>query len=135
MDEILDITWRSAVMLENIEEGNLLFSVSDENGKLLRIKKYATELVEFTNEMDFEAYQMNTKTNYACAFALLQIGTLANRLQSEIQQKLGIPWRAVSTARNASINGHTESHQRIIFSEIEKNIPALLGKLEEILAD
>jgi len=118
-------------MLENYDEGNVLFSASDENGKLLRIKKYASELLEFTQGMDFEAYQMNTKTNYACAFALLQIGTLANRLPSDIQQQLSIPWRAVSTARNASVNGHTESHQRIIFSEIEKNIPTLLFKLEE----
>jgi len=118
-------------MLENYDDGNLLFSASDEEGKLLRIKKYASELVEFTKGMDFEGYQMNTKANYACAFALLQIGTLANRLQSGIQQQLGIPWRAVSTARNASVNGHTESHQRIIFSEIEKSIPTLLLKLEE----
>ena len=120
-------------MLENYNEGNLLFSASDEEGKVLRIKKYASELVEFTRGMDFETYQMNTKANYACAFALLQIGTLANRLQSELQQELAIPWRAVSTARNASVNGHTESHQRIIFSEIEKNIPVLLSKLEETL--
>ena len=118
-------------MLESYDDGNLLFSGSDDEGKILRIKKYASELIEFTSGMDFEAYQMNTKVNYACAFALLQIGTLANRLQSELQQQLSIPWRAVSTARNASINGHTESHQRIIFSEIQKNIPILLSKLEE----
>ena len=118
-------------MLENYDDGNVLFSASDEDGKVLRIKKYASELIEFTKGMDFEAYQMNTKANYACAFALLQIGTLANRLQSERQQELSIPWRAVSTARNASVNGHTESHQRIIFSEIEKSITTLLLKLEE----
>ena len=120
-------------MLEGYDDGSLLFFASDEEGKLLRIKKYASELIEFTKGMDFEAYQMNTKTNYACAFALLQIGTIGNRIASEVQVKLGIPWRAVSTARNASVNGHSESHQRIIFSEIEKNIPALLLKLEEIL--
>jgi uncharacterized protein with HEPN domain len=118
-------------MLETYDEGSLLLSASDEEGKLLRIKKYASELVEFTTGMDFETYQMNTKTNYACAFALLQIGAIGNRIPGEAQVKLGIPWRAVSTARNASVNGHTESHQRIIFSEIEKNIPTLLLKLEE----
>jgi len=113
--------------------GSLLFADSDDNGKLLRIKKYAGELIEFTKGMDFEAYQMNMKVNYACTFAFLQIGTLANRLQSEIQQKIGIPWRAVSTARNASVNGHSESHQRIIFSEIEKSIPMLIVNLEELI--
>jgi len=122
-------------MLENYDDGNLLFSASDEDGKLLRIRKYASELLEFTKKMDFDAYQMNTKTNYACAFALLQIGTLANRLQSNVQQQLHIPWRAVSTARNASVNGHSESHQRIIFNEIQKNIPTLLLKLEEQITE
>lgn len=120
-------------MLDNYNENNVLFAASDDNGKLLRIKNYAQELLDFTTGMDFEAYQMNKKANYACAFALLQIGNFANRLQSEIQQKLGIPWRAISTARNASINGHTESHQRIIFSEIEKNVPTLIQNLGEVL--
>ena len=120
-------------MLDNYEEGSLLFAATDDTGKLLRIKNYAEELLEFTKGMDFEAYQMNKKANYACAFALLQIGNLANRLQSEVQQKLGIPWRAISTARNASVNGHTESHQRIIFSEIEKIVPTLIQSLNVVL--
>ena len=120
-------------MFGNVEEGSLLFAASDDTGKLLRIKGYAKELLEFTSGMDFETYQMNTKTNYACAFALLQIGAIGNRLESSIQQSLAIPWRAVSTARNASVNGRTESHQRIIFSEIEKNVPPLIQSLNDVL--
>ena len=117
-------------MLEKVDDGSLLFSASDEEGKLLRIKKYAFELIEFTEGMDFEAYQMNTKVNYACAFALLQIGALSNRLQGGAQQQ-SVPWRAVSTARNASVNGHSQSHQKIIFDEIKKSIPILLASLED----
>ena len=120
-------------MFESVETEGLLFSASDEAAKLLRIKKYAQELIEFTNGMDFEAYQLNTKTNYACSFALLQIGAIGNRIESGIQQSIAIPWRAVSTARNASLNGRTESHQRIIFSEIEKNVPVLLENLNAVL--
>jgi len=120
-------------MLENFDTGNLLFSVSDDSGKLIRMKRYAEELLEFTSGMDFESYQVNTITNYACAFALLQIGTIGNRIESETQGNLKIPWRAVSTARNASVNGHTESHQRIIFSEIEKNVPSLIASLNVVL--
>ena len=121
------------MMLDNYEEGSLLFSATDDSGKLLRIKNYAEELLEFTAGMDFEAYQMNTKTNYACTFALLQIGAIGNRIESSTQQSLTIPWRAISTARNASVNGRTESHQRIIFSEIEKNVPTLIQNLNAVL--
>jgi len=117
-------------MLENFENSAMLVSFSDEAGKLSRIKKYASELIEFTKGMDFEAYQKNIQINYACAFALLQIGTIGNRLASEVQLKLEIPWRAIVAARNASVHGHSNSHKAIIWDEL-KNIPALILKLDE----
>jgi len=119
-------------MLENMEEGTLLVSFSDEEAKLKRIKKYASELVRFTDGMNFEAYQNNVQVNYACAFALLQIGAIGNRLDSELQLKLEIPWSAVIAARNAFLHGHTMSHKKIIWDEIQK-ISTLLLRLEELV--
>jgi uncharacterized protein with HEPN domain len=119
-------------MLENSEDRMLWVSFSDEKNGLQRIKKYASELIQFTRGMDFEEYQKNVQVNYACAFALLQIGTIGNRLASDVQLKLEIPWRAIVAARNASLHGHSHSHKEIIWNEI-KNISTLLLKLDAIL--
>ena len=113
---------------------NLLFdSANYEKKKLERIRKYAEQLTIFTSGMDFETYQECLQVNYACTFALMQIGTIANRMSNEVLSQLPIPWRAVISARNASIHGHSTSHKEIIWHEIGKNIPELIHKLDEIL--
>jgi len=120
-------------MLENFE-GSLLFdSVNYDKGKLERIRKYAAQLTNFIAGLDFEAYQDNTQVNYACTFALMQIGTISNRMANELLTQLPIPWRAVISARNASVHGHSTSHKKIIWTEIQENIPFLIKKLDEML--
>jgi uncharacterized protein with HEPN domain len=118
-------------MSEKYEDSTLLVSFSNEKAKLQRMKKYASELIGFTTGMGFEEYKNNIQVSYACSFAFLQIGTLGNRLPSQLQIKLGIPWRAVTTARNAANHGHSDSHKEIIWFEIEASIPMLILNLEE----
>ena len=119
--------------MENFE-GNLLFdSACYDKGKLERIHKYATQLKIFTEGLDFETYRNNLQANYACTFALMQIGTISNRMTNELLTQLPIPLRAIISARNASVHGHSTSHKEIIWNEIEKNIPTLITKLNELL--
>ena len=113
---------------------NLLFdSANYEKKKLERLKKYAQQLIIFTQGMNFETYRDSIQVNYACTFALMQIGTIGNRMSNEVLSQLPIPWRAIISARNASIHGHSTSHKEIIWDEIQKNIPTLIVKLDEIL--
>jgi len=120
-------------MLENFE-GSLLFdAVCYDKSKLERIQKYATQLTLFTAGLNFETYQDNIQVNYACTFALMQIGTISNRMSNDVLTQLPIPWRAIISARNASVHGHSTSHKKIIWAEIQENIPILIEKLDEIL--
>jgi len=120
-------------MSEYSNESLLFDSANYEKGKLERIQKYATQLMLFTEGLDFETYRDNIQVNYACTFALMQIGTISNRMSSELQSKLPIPWRAVISARNASVHGHSTSHKQIIWKEIKDNISPLVEKLNEVL--
>ena len=120
--------------MSDYSSGNLLFdSTNYEKKKLERVKKYAQQLTIFIEGMDFEAYRDNIQVNYACTFALMQIGTIGNRISNEVLSQLPIPWRAIMSARNASIHGHSTSHKEIIWGEIQKNIPTLIKKLDEVL--
>ena len=120
-------------MVENFEDSILFDAANYDKGKLERILKYATQLTIFTKGLDFESYRDNIQVNYACTFALMQIGTISNRISNDVLTQLPIPWRAVISARNASIHGHSTSHKKIIWAEIQKNIPILIEKLDEIM--
>jgi len=121
-------------MSDYTNENLLHDSANYERKKLERIRKYANQLTIFTSGMDFETYLECLQVNYACTFALMQIGTIGNRMSNEVLSQLPIPWRAVISARNASIHGHSTSHKEIIWREIRQNIPALIEKLDEILS-
>jgi len=116
-----------------MEKVTLLVSASSEESKLERMKKYALQLVDFTKGIDFEIYQTDIQTSYACTFALLQIGNIGNRLTNETLSQLEIPWQAVTAARGATNNGHSFSHKKSIWNEIDSKLPNLLLTLEEVM--
>lgn len=120
-------------MSESRNESLLFDSANYEKKKLERIRKYAHQLTIFIDGIDFETYRDDLQVSYACTFALMQIGVIGNRISNEVLTQIPIPWRAIISARNASIHGHSTSHKKIIWREIQKNIPTLITKLDEIL--
>ena len=117
-----------------MEKVTLLVSVNSEESKLERIKKYALQLVDFTKGINFEVYQADVQISYACTFSLLQMGNIGNRLTNETLSQLEIPWQAITAARGATNEGHSLSHKKIIWNEIESKLPNFLLTLEEVMS-
>jgi len=103
--------------------------------RLKKIKKYCFQLIDFTNNVKFENFVSDEKTNYACVFALLQIGEIVNKLSDELKEKSTVPWHAIAAVRNRIVHGYDGLNMKVIWDAIEQEIPSLIIQIEKILSE
>jgi len=101
--------------------------------RLEKIKKYCFQLMDFTNDVEFENFVSDEKTNYACVFALLQIGEIANKLSDDLKENSTVPWHAIVAVRNRIVHGYDGVNMKVIWDAIEKEIPLLITQVDEII--
>ena len=101
--------------------------------RLRKIQKYAHKLIAFTSNISFEDFVDDDEKNYACVFALSQIGELANGLDKEIQNDSRIPWHMIIAVWNRIVHGYSDLKMKIIWDAIKIEIPELINQIDEIL--
>ena len=69
------------------------------------------------------------------AFSLAQIGELSGRISAELQaQHPDIPWKQIKGMRNLIIHDYTGIDMGVVRDTVERDIPVLRAKIEEILS-
>jgi len=99
-----------------------------------KIGKYCQDILRFTNGIDFDEFVSNEEKNYACVFAISQIGEIVNASSDEFKEMYSTkPWREMVAVRNRIVHNYGGVKMGIIWEVIGHNIPDLLAYTEEIL--
>ena len=101
--------------------------------RLIKIKKYCVQLANFTDNIQFKNFVTDEKTNYACVFALTQIGELANKLSDALKENSIVPWHAIIAVRNRIVHGYDGLNMKVIWDAIDQEVPLLITQIDEIL--
>jgi uncharacterized protein with HEPN domain len=93
----------------------------------------AENIIQFTNDLDFESFLEDPKTIRAVAFELTTIGEAVKAIPLEIQQKYPtIPWVKIQGIRNVLVHEYFRLDEEILWKTIKEDIPVLIQKLKRI---
>jgi uncharacterized protein with HEPN domain len=95
--------------------------------------KFAETIMSYTHDMEQEPF-VNSGITYDATLRNLElIGEAATHIPQGIREQYPyVPWRMIIATRNQLIHGYLGIDNDILWSIIEKNIPALLTQLQEI---
>jgi len=95
---------------------------------------YCGSVLIFVSDCDYCKFVEDEKVNFSCAFALVQIGELANKLSDELKNDcIEIRWRAVIGLRHRIVHDYEGVNLGRLWSIVTENIPELFQQLERIL--
>ena len=93
-------------------------------------------ILEFTDEMDFDKFMQDLKTQYAVDRSFEIIGEATRQLPEQfILDHPGIEWQKMIAFRNILIHEYFRVERRIQWNIIQNILPMLKPKLENLLKD
>jgi len=100
------------------------------------MRDYAAEAVELLGQRTVE----NLKSDRVLQLALVRlvevIGEAASKVPADFQQRYpNVPWREAVAMRNLLIHGYDIIEHQILWETIRSNLPPLVDRLQEILAE
>lgn len=105
-----------------------------DEGLLLDIKRAATLILEFAEQMSFDEFRSDPKTQSAVIHQFLLIGEVAKLLSEDFRKaNAEIPWSAMARMRDKLIHHYRGVDLREIWKAAELEIPKLLSFLSEHL--
>ncbi len=105
-------------------------------GLLLDMKRAATLIREFADQMSFDEFRADLKTQSAVIHQFLLIGEVAKRLSEDFRKSNPeIPWSAMARMRDKLIHHYRGVDLREIWKASEQEIPKLLSFLSEHLPE
>lgn len=103
---------------------------------LWQILTHAREAVEISQGKTRADLDTDRLFNLGVARLVEIIGEAANRVPDEVQSNYPeLPWLQMIGARNRLIHGYDSVDFDILWAIISKDLPILIGQLEEILED
>jgi uncharacterized protein with HEPN domain len=103
---------------------------------LQKIIIYIDDVSQYVQGFDFETFLQDKKTLSACAFAVSQIGELANELSVELQKNnINIPWKSIRGMRNKIVHDYEKIDFTVLWGTIESSLPELKTQLVNLLRD
>jgi uncharacterized protein with HEPN domain len=100
-----------------------------------KIIGYAEEISCFiANAPTFAEFENDKKTIAACAMNLLQIGELANRLDTGyMEEHAAIPWRKIISVRHRIAHDYEGIDFDIVWEIVRDDLSALAEQLKRLL--
>jgi uncharacterized protein with HEPN domain len=103
--------------------------------KILLDIVHATRLIiRFTENMTFEEFVDDERTQSAALYQILVIGEAVKRLSSEFRaQHPHIPWKLIAGMRDRLIHGYDVIDWVEVWNTVRRDIPDLLREIEALL--
>lgn len=92
--------------------------------------------IAFINEMSFEDFSKDEKTQYALIRAIEVIGEASKKIPSEIKDiSKDIPWREISGMRDLLIHDYFGVNIRVVWETGKNDLPELKEKIQRLIQD
>ena len=100
-----------------------------------KIVNYAVNALDYVHGSTYESFISDTKTVYACAFSIGQIGELASIVSEEAKlQYTFVPWRNIRGMRNRIVHDYDHVDMMVLWGVLIESLPALIKVFNDILA-
>ena len=100
-----------------------------------KIVNYAVNALGYVHGSTYESFISETKTVYACAFSIGQIGELASIVSEEAKlQYTVVPWRNIRGMRNKIVHDYDHVDMMVLWGVLIESLPALIKVFNDILA-
>jgi uncharacterized protein with HEPN domain len=108
---------------------NLLLYLND-------IKYSATDIIEFTKNLDSISFSADKKTLYAVIRALEIIGEATKKIPVSIKRNYtDIEWKSMAGLRDVLIHDYFGVNNELIWKLIQEKIPFLIKNIEIVIND
>ena len=100
---------------------------------LLDLIRACELIVYFCEDLDWQAFSKDIKTQSSVLYQIVIIGEGVNRLSSNfVDRNPQVPIRQIRGMRNRVVHEYKEVDLEILWQAIQTNIPELLVKLKRI---
>jgi uncharacterized protein with HEPN domain len=103
---------------------------------IAKIKEAASIIVSYIEDMDYEAFKGDLKTQDAVMMRLVSIGELVNHLIEHdtnfINNNPQIPWNMIRGMRNKIAHDYFGIDRRMLFETARTSIPQLVAIIPEL---
>jgi uncharacterized protein with HEPN domain len=97
------------------------------------IKNSIRYINEFSNELNFDDFQKDIKTQYAVIRCFEVMGEASKRIPDDYKNKYpSVPWKVMAGMRDRLIHGYDVVDVTILWRTIKNDIPELKKKIDEI---
>lgn len=97
---------------------------------------FSKEALALSREKSRETLDQERMLQLSLARLVELIGEAASKIPEEVREKWkGVPWREIINMRHRLIHGYDLLDLDILWQTVEEDLPALVGQLEEMLAD
>lgn len=91
-----------------------------------------TQISNFLEEMSFDVFAQDDRTQFAVFYALEVVGEAANKLSEEFRINYSeIPVREAVEMRNILIHGYDQIKLDVVWKTIQEQLPPLKEQLEK----
>lgn len=85
-----------------------------------------SDIIDYTKDVHFDTFVINTMLRKAVCMSLINIGELAKALSSEFRAShKEIPWKNISGLRDITVHTYHNLNLDIIWSVVQNDVPVL----------
>ena len=106
----------------------------DQAAYLLDMLVAARDAIEFVEDVSYQTFAMDRRTQLSVVKSIEIIGEAASRIDREIrQQHSTIPWQEIVGMRNRLVHGYFDIDLRLVWDTVQDDIPELITRLESMV--